>query len=154
MRQLEGFLRSIGAGYEVPEEDVVRINNKRFAASPALRASMTRRDRLIYAGRFLGRTKNVWEPSAILLREVAGQSAARKAWVDDQAAWLFVCGRDVFTERITRIDPEAAEGTNYLVMLGDDCLGYGRLQTVDGKLILRNLFDIGDFLRREKWREE
>ncbi len=154
MSQLEGFLRSIGATYEATEGQVVRINNKRFAASAELLASITRRDRLVYAGKLLGKTKNAWEPSAILLREVAAQPGARKAWVGEEAGWLFACGRDVFTERVSRFSPEAADGANYLVMLGDNCLGYGRIQTSGGRTIIRNLFDVGDFLRREKWIEE
>jgi ribosome biogenesis protein Nip4 len=93
---------------------------------------------------FLGKTKNIWEPSTILLRLIAAQPYVHKVWVDDAAAWLFVCGRDVFTEHIQQNTPDLVEGVNYLIMLGDDCLGYA----------LKNLIDIGDFLRREKWREE
>jgi ribosome biogenesis protein Nip4 len=40
--------------------------------------------------------------------------------------------------------------TEFLVMLGDDCLGYVRIETRDGRRLLRNIFDLGDFLRRER----
>jgi hypothetical protein len=35
-------------------------------------------------------------------------------------------------------------------MLGEDCLGYGRVEICTGKMLLRNIFDLGDFLRRER----
>ena len=154
MKQLQGFLQSIGAENTFSEEELIRINNKRFIATAELRSEISRRDRLVYAGMFLGKTKNIWEPSTILLRLIAAQPYVHKVWVDDAAAWLFVCGRDVFTEHIQRNTPDLVEGVNYLIMLGDDCLGYARLEKFQDKLILKNLIDIGDFLRREKWREE
>jgi ribosome biogenesis protein Nip4 len=39
-------------------------------------------------------------------------------------------------------------------MMDGDCLGYGRVEKQGEKTILRNLFDIGDFLRRERGLEE
>jgi ribosome biogenesis protein Nip4 len=35
-------------------------------------------------------------------------------------------------------------------MFGGSCLGYGVVEPSEGRLILRNVLDIGDFLRREK----
>ena len=154
MKQLQGFLQSIGAENLFREEELIRINNKRFIASAKLSSEINRRDRLVYAGMFLGKTKNVWEPSTILLRLIAVQPYVHKVWVDDSSAWLFVCGRDIFSEHILKHSPDLVEGVNYLIMLDDDCLGYARFEKFQDKLILKNLYDIGDFLRREKWREE
>jgi ribosome biogenesis protein Nip4 len=42
------------------------------------------------------------------------------------------------------------EGASFLVMLKEDCLGYGRVEKKEEKIILKNIFDIGDFLRRER----
>ena len=154
MKQLEGFLKSVGAENFIIENNLIRINNKRFTASTELQNAILRKDRLVYAGRLVGKTRNIWEPSSILLRELATLPTTHKAWVDNAAAWLFVCGRDIFQERINRINPQFTEGMNYLVMMDEECLGYGRLQWFNDKLILINVFDLGDFLRREKWREE
>jgi hypothetical protein len=35
-------------------------------------------------------------------------------------------------------------------MFGGSCLGYGVVEPYEGRLILRNVLDIGDFLRRER----
>ncbi len=106
--------------------------------------------RLVYAGKLLGRTKREFMPSAVLLRELGKLEGPHKVWVDERVGWLFVCGRDVFVENIQKSEGDLTEGTCFLVMLDGDCLGYGRIETHEGKMILKNVFDIGDFLRRER----
>ncbi len=64
--------------------------------------------------------------------------------------WLFVCGRVIFEESIVRAEGVLEEGAFFLVMLRDDCLGYVMIETRDGRRLLRNIFDLGDFLRRER----
>ena len=72
--------------------------------------------------------------------------------VDRETGWLFVCGRDVFEESILRAESDFEEGALSLVMMDGSCLGYGRVEGFQGRRILKNIFDIGDFLRRERWR--
>jgi ribosome biogenesis protein Nip4 len=72
--------------------------------------------------------------------------------VNRETGWLFVCGRDVFEESTLKKEGEFEEGVLSLVMLEGSCLGYGRVESFQGKRILKNVFDIGDFLRRERWR--
>ncbi len=45
------------------------------------------------------------------------------------------------------------EGILSLMMLEGRCLGYGRVESFKRKRVLKSLFDIGDFLRRERWRD-
>ncbi len=73
-----------------------------------------------------------------------------KIWVDEKIGWLYVCGRDVFEDSIQRSEGVFEEGAYFLLMLGDNCLGYGRVETIEGRRMLRNIFDLGDFLRRER----
>ncbi len=153
MRELKDFLEAIGATYE-PNGERLNVNDRRFVADPEVAAQIRDRGRLVYVGRLLGRTRGEFIPGAGLLHELGRREGPHKVWVDERVGWLFACGRDVFAESILRSEGELAEGTCFLVMLGGDCLGYGRLESQGEKTILKNIFDIGDFLRRERGLEE
>jgi ribosome biogenesis protein Nip4 len=153
VKELKDFLASVNAAYE-PAGAKMNINNRRFAVSDAVLAHIRDRGRMVYAGRLLGRTKREFIPSASLLRDLGKLEGPNKVWVDERVGWLFACGRDIFAENITRSIGEVAQGRYFLVMMGGDCLGYGRVETRDGKLIVANIFDVGDFLRRERDIEE
>ena len=149
MSELESFLAALGVAY-VPSGQRINVNDRRFVASPEVASWIKGRSRLVYAGKLLGRARGAFQPSAVLLRELSDLPGVHRTWVDERVGWLFVCGRDIFIESILRTDGEMAEGSLFLVILGDGCLGYGRVESRDGKLLLANLFDIGDFLRRER----
>jgi ribosome biogenesis protein Nip4 len=153
MKELKDFLASINAVYE-PVGLKINLNNRRFAVGEELAAQIRDRGRMVYAGKLLGRTKGEFIPSAGLLHELGGMQGPNKVWVDERVGWLFACGRDIFAENILKSEGEVKEGTCFLVMMGDDCLGYGRVEGRDGKLIVANIFDLGDFLRRERVIEE
>jgi ribosome biogenesis protein Nip4 len=149
LRLLKEFLEGVGSRLALDEAELLRINNKRFTAGEELAGLMPNRLGLVYAGRFLGRDKRVFIPSSILLEELSREPGTRKAHVDRRAAWLFVCGRDIFEENLV-IEGELGLGDLYLVVFEGGCLGYGRIEEFEGRMILRNLFDVGDFLRRER----
>jgi ribosome biogenesis protein Nip4 len=143
------MLRGLGSGYTPGEDEVLRINDKYFALDPALRGLLRVREGLVYAGRYLGRDRRLFQPSALLLEALAGEAGTRKVHVGREVAWLFVCGRDLFEESVEGVDGGLALGGYYLVVYGGRCVGYGRYETAGDKRIIRNLFDLGDFLRRE-----
>ena len=149
MSELKDFLTALGAVYE-PVGERVNLNDRRFVVNPEVAARIHDRSRMIYAGDLLGRTKREFIPSASLLRGLGKMKGPNKVWVDDRVGWLFVCGRDIFEESIVRAEGLLEEGAYFLVILGDDCLGYVRVETQDGRRLLRNMFDLGDFLRRER----
>ncbi len=153
MKELNDFLIAVSAIYE-PAGERMNLNDRRFVVSPEVAGQIRDKGRLVYAGRLLGRTKGEFIPSASLLHELGKLQGPHKVWVDDRVGWLFVCGRDVFAESVLRAEGEVVEGTYFLVMLGGDCLGYGKVETREGRMILRNVFDLGDFLRRECGIEE
>jgi ribosome biogenesis protein Nip4 len=150
MKELLEFLKKIGATVQFKNEEIIKINNKRFVINTSLLNSIYNRSRLVYVGTFLGRTKKDWEPSTILLEQVSKDEKTNKIWIDDDAAWLFVCGRDIFLERVVGSSPPIFEGSYYLIMNNNGCLGFVKVEFDEDRLILRNKFDIGDFLRREK----
>jgi ribosome biogenesis protein Nip4 len=108
-----------------------------------------------YAGSYLGITKGKkFFPSFILLRMVA-ENKANKVVVGSKAAWLFICGRDIFKQGIVKVEGSKQKSAHTLVLnQHGECLGFGRilrdLGEEKGEVVLRNISDIGDFLRREK----
>ncbi len=128
------------------EKHVRRIGNDFFLVRPEL-AQTVQKIRLppLSTGLYLGRMQeHVVKPSLDLLQSLA-KTDAKKVWVNDKGAWMFVCRRPVIVESITK--NEAKENDLVLVLnKHNECLGYGRFT---GKEI-KNYFDIGDFLRRER----
>lgn len=94
-------------------------------------------------GLFLGKRTKRFKPSINLLNMIS-RYTINKVVVDKRQEWLFVCGRDLFRSKLLHIKGESP----YKLVLNqnNEVLGYGMLK---GKLF-KNLFDIGDFLRRER----
>jgi ribosome biogenesis protein Nip4 len=113
-------------------------------------------ENFLYAGTYLGKIrKKRFFPSFILLRMIAADKKANKIVVDKKTAWLFICGRDIFTSGIVKTSGSTKKGAYMLVLNQyDECLGFGRItQSLDlkrGGVAVKNISDIGDFLRREK----
>lgn len=144
MRLLKRFLRLVGSKYQ--PDRVYRINNKRFITEYI---PVTEKEHLTYTGKYLGRDRRAFEPSSILLDQLGREEETRKVCVNRKIGWLFICGKDVFAENVINFEGGQELGKHYLVMFGEDCLGYGRYETSNDIQVIRNLFDIGDFLRRE-----
>ena len=107
-----------------------------------------------YAGFYLGKMKNNrFFPSFNLLKMLA-KTETNKIVVDDKAAWLFICGRDIFGKRITASYGSRRKGDYTLILNSfEECLGFGRImQNLDVKseVVVKNVSDVGDFLRRER----
>ena len=146
MRLLRRFLEQVGSKMD-PE--VLMIDSKRFTLSQELGRRRFSRENLVYAGTYLGRNRRLFEPGSPLLQMLEAEEGIRKVHLDRAAAWLFVCGRDIFEENIEGVEDTLELGGYYLVMFDGRCIGYGRFETSAGIHVIRNLFDLGDFLRRE-----
>ncbi|MEM0231001.1 MAG: hypothetical protein QXW00_02825 [Candidatus Woesearchaeota archaeon] len=72
--------------------------------------------------------------------------------LNDKAAWLFLCGRDVMRRGIVKMHTSSKTAQLYLIFNSTlECLGYGRIADNAKKdVIIINNFDLGDFLRRER----
>jgi ribosome biogenesis protein Nip4 len=145
MRLMKRFLRDIGSSYE--PSDVVSINNKWF--SSPIESPVEIPDQ-VYTGTYLGQNRLRFEPSSILLQMLAEEQGTHKVYVGRETAWLFVVGKDVFDENIIKRTDGISLGGYCLVMYGDYCIGYGRYETSLDRQVVKNLYDIGDFLRREQ----
>lgn len=83
------------------------------------------------------------------------EGKANKVVVDEKTGWLFICGRDVFRSGVIGVQGSTRKG-DYTLILNrhQECLGFGRMlfdltREKEG-VVVRNISDIGDFLRRER----
>jgi len=90
------------------------------------------------------------------LLAMLAKGKANKIVVDREAAWLFICGRDVFRRGILATQGSRRKGDFALVMNEfGECLGFGRIlfsadnAMRDAEVAVKNVSDVGDFLRRE-----
>jgi ribosome biogenesis protein Nip4 len=77
---------------------------------------------------------------------------ANKIVVDDKTEWLFICGRDIFKQGIVKTMGSKSKGDHTLVLNRyGECLGFGRItrNLDEAGVVIENVSDIGDFLRRE-----
>ncbi len=125
---------------------VRRMGNDFFLVQPELAAAV-KKIKLppLQTGLYLGRMNEKSAQPSLDLLQMLAKTDAKKAWVNDKGAWLFVCRRPALAASITKC--EAASGEIVLVLNShDECIGYGLF---DGKNV-KNFYDIGDFLRRER----
>jgi len=109
-----------------------------------------------YAGMYLGKVKNgKFFPSFNLLMLFA-KAEANKIIVEKKSAWLFICGRDIFRKGILAVYGSRKKGDHTLVLNEfSECLGFGRIvgrldrAANTNEVAVKNISDIGDFLRRE-----
>ena len=149
------FAAQFGVQIALNLDLMVEKNGRYYLVNPVLKP-LVRQD-FFYAGVYLGKAKEgKFFPSFNLLGMLAKKGANRIV-LDRKAAWLFICGRDVLAKSIVRIQGSGKRDTNTLVINEfGECLGFGRIV---GKLnsgvksddiVVKNVVDIGDFLRRER----
>ncbi|MFW6282608.1 MAG: hypothetical protein ACOC1P_00950 [Minisyncoccales bacterium] len=95
----------------------------------------------------LGEDGKFFKPSLFLL-ELLSRESSNKIFLNDTAEWLFLCGRDAFLSNISKNNSKCDV---FLVQNSrDENLGLGTKTKHKGKVIIKNIVDRGDFLRREK----
>lgn len=138
---LKGFLKKFGIREAI---DFIEIKGQYFLLKGLGEYKDKIKETPVYAGIYLG--KKGFVPGVYLL-DFINQRTKQKIIVDDKAAWLFVCGRDILDQGVIKGDVKKGD---FVLVLNKtkECLGYGK--AVMGNIFLKNYFDIGDFLRREK----
>jgi len=88
---------------------------------------------------------------------IAKRKEANKVMVDERSEWLFIVGRDLFKRGILKASGSQKKSAYTLVVNQQgESLGFGKImQILDEKenkheVAVRNISDIGDFLRRER----
>lgn len=140
MQSINSFI----AGFTGQRFGTVKIKNSYFLADQDI--SGFAKQNPLAVGYFLGEeTKNNFRPSLNLLSLLAKQSNKRVI-VNEKAEWLFICGRDVFEDSVTQWS--AKSGLVLVQNSYNENLGLGIIKQQGNKKIIKNIRDIGDFLRR------
>ncbi|MCD6446173.1 hypothetical protein J7L49_05260 [Candidatus Bathyarchaeota archaeon] len=157
MKKLENFVEKFNIKIRFKKELIVKRNGKYFLLDEKLKnfISSIKKD-FIYAGTYLGKVENEkFVPSVNLLRIISKKKGSNKIFVNEKSGWLFICGRDVFKKGIIDVDGSLRKGEYALVLNRyGECLGFGEitynLKNIREHVVVKNVFDIGDFLRRER----
>ena len=153
MKQIKDFVSRFQTRISLDKSLIVKRRDRYFLLDDSLKRLISKD--FFYAGTYLGKTKRgKFFPSFNLLRMIA-EEKANKVMVDKKTEWLFICGRDIFKQGITEVMGSKRKG-DYTLILNQhgECLGFGRIlcnpdKAKDG-VVIENISDIGDFLRREK----
>ena len=151
MRPLEAFASRFGGKVAFNPEFIVEKSQRYYLLNPRLKRLP---GNFYYAGLYLGKVKNgVFFPSFNLLNMLV-DVAVNKVVVNRKAAWLFICGRDVFGTGVINVMGSKRKGETTLVLNEfGECLGFGKITSDLGgfgkNVVIKNVLDIGDFLRRE-----
>jgi len=152
MKAIMNFAFQFGARIAFDVNLVVKKGGRYFLLNENLR-KLIRKD-FYYAGTYLGKVKNgKFFPSFSLLA-IISKVGANKVTVDKKTAWLFICGRDIFRQGIKKVTGSRKKGS-YTLILNEcgECLGFGKivrdLAEETAGVAVKNISDIGDFLRRE-----
>jgi ribosome biogenesis protein Nip4 len=153
IKPITDFVSRFNASISFDEKLIVKKENRYFLINENLRGFIAKD--FFYAGIYLGKTKNnKFFPSFSLLKIIA-ERKANKIMVNKKAEWLFICGRDIFKQGITKVIGSKRKG-DYTLILNQhgECLGFGKilcnLGDAKDEVVVENISDIGDFLRREK----
>ena len=150
IKPIDDFMRLFGASISLDESLIVEKKSRYFLLSTSLK-KLTLED-FFCAGTYLGKIKNgEFFPGFELLRMLS-EKKANKVVVNKKTEWLFICGRDVFKRGIVNVIGPGKRGDHVLVLnCYGECLGFGRvISDLDKEgAFIKNISDIGDFLRRE-----
>jgi len=150
------FALEFGIKLTLNEKSLIQYDGRFFLLNNNLNPLVG--DNFLYAGLFLGQVRaGKFFPSFNLLSMLAKQQDANRIVIDKKAAWLFICGRDIFKKSILQTYGKIHRNSHVLVLNEfGECLGFGRIlnelehQTGKNTLAVINVLDVGDFLRRER----
>jgi ribosome biogenesis protein Nip4 len=154
-RVIPDFASQFGVQIALNLDLMAEKNGRFYLVNPALKPLV--REDFFSAGVYLGKAKEgKFFPSFYLLGVLAKKEANRII-IDKKSAWLFICGRDILRKSIVRFQGQGKKDTNTLVFNEfGECLGFGRIveklrdSVMCNEIVVRNVLDIGDFLRRER----
>lgn len=156
MRQMSDFINIFNTSISLDKSLIFEKQNRYFLLSKNLKRLTSKE--FFYAGIYLGKAKDgIFFPSFPLLAMIAEKERANKMVVDEKTEWLFICGRDVFKQGILNTIGTRKKGDYTLIMnQHGECLGFGKiLRNLDEekdrqRVAVKNISDVGDFLRRER----
>ena len=154
MKAIKDFVGQFRASIALDESLIVQKKNRYYLLNENLKKQI--QQDFFHAGVYLGKLKGtIFFPSFLLLTMMA-ESKANKIVVDKKTAWLFICGRDIFKQGILKAN--GSKKGDYALILNEynECLGFGKIlcnirkEQDANRVVVKNILDIGDFLRRER----
>ena len=107
----------------------------------------------VMMGLYLGEDKKDKFIPSLALLAILAKTSTEKAYVKDIGEIDFIYGKDLRKRHIVKFEGETKIGFLKLVMnKNEECLGYGKIvgeKNSEG-VIVKNVLDIGDYIRREK----
>ncbi|MCK5628312.1 hypothetical protein KAI12_02490 [Candidatus Bathyarchaeota archaeon] len=152
MKPLTDFARQLSVSITFQPDLLFVKKNRYFLAKKDLQ-NFLQRD-VYYAGTYLGKIKKEKFFPSLSFLSILSRKKANKIIVGKKTAWLFVCGRDVFRKGVKSFCGSHKQG-DYTLVLNEyeECLGFGRilrnLTDKSARLAVKNILDLGDYLRRE-----
>jgi ribosome biogenesis protein Nip4 len=144
--ELKAFAAQFTTAFDT--KGIVKLGRKYYLATKDAESTAQRITTTPFAlGTYLGESKKTFQPSPALL-DLLAPTSTRKAVVDKKAAWLYLCGRDVFAKSIIRMDVK--EGLVLVMDEGDETLGYGKIIETKKGMMIKNFLDKGAWLRMER----
>ena len=153
IKPLNDFVRRFGTQITLDENFIVKKQGRYFLLNENVKRLTSKG--FYYAGTYLGKVKNgKFFPGFNLLNMIA-QKKASGIVIEKKAEWLFICGRDVFKQGITKVTGSMKKGDYTLVLNSyGECLGFGKILRNLGRKrrgpAVENILDVGDYLRRER----
>jgi ribosome biogenesis protein Nip4 len=155
-KAITNFAQQFGVQIALNPDLMLEKMGRYFLVNPFLKPNV--KPDFFYAGVYLGKAKEgKFFPSFNLLGMLAKQEASRIV-VEGKAAWLFICGRDVLGKSIVGVRGQVKKNMNTLVLNEfSECLGFGRIvgnlndKGSSNQIVIKNVLDLGDFLRRERY---
>ncbi len=155
MKVVNDFAEKLGSKFSLAENKIINKNGRVFLVNKKLYEYS--KNNIFNAGLFLGNIKKGKIVPSLYLLSLLSKNKANKVIVDNKAAWLVIYGKDIFRKGILRVEGLLKKGDITLILNSyGDCLGLGKIaidldkKSKENEVIVKNLFDIGDFLRREK----
>ncbi len=154
MKEIEDFVAQFNTTITLDKSCIVRNRNRYYLLPKKLKQQVPKG--FFYAGTYLGAVKGTsFFPSFFLLAMIAATKGNRLV-VDKRTAWLFICGRDIFKKGILKLNNLKKGDVTLVLNEHNECLGFGKImlnlraEIELNKTAVKNILDIGDFLRREK----
>jgi ribosome biogenesis protein Nip4 len=155
MKEINNFVKQFNANVPLEKSSIVKNGNRYYLLSKKLKQQIPKG--FFYAGTYLGTVKGKsFFPSFLLLAMIAARKA-NKIMLDNKTAWLFICGRDIFKQGIIKADNLKKGDYTLILNEHNECLGFGKMMInlraeIDlSKVAVKNILDVGNFLRREKY---
>ena len=152
MRELITLLETLNAQEALEKESLLQIQEQIFLITTRQREMYTCQNKKpFFAGNCLGRKKGDFFYPSVWLLDIISKYTSKKIIVDKKTEWLFVCGRDIFSG-ILDVQGNPQEKDLVLVLNQfKECIGIAHYMTnPTKKKPITHVYDIGDYLRRER----